>query len=574
MIQRLIAIIVIVAIVLGGGYYAYKQLVPPPAEEATGPVYATKPVIRGDITVGVEVTGQLNPTSGGSIQVPGYMSPGVSTSFTISESFVKEGDIVKKGQLMITLEAPDLAPQIEMKQAELEAELKSLAELVNVPVEQVEYIDPSRGITLQAPIDGRVTGLTVKEGDTLQQGQIVAKIVNDASFRLTAKLLPGEMNDVEVGDEVLLAFSEFSGTVRARITDINPNAVTERTSDLHDTAAGGSGNQYVFVHWVTVEGDNPGLVQPGMLARVGLASDKNKSLDEYNARWLRFLAEVDGYAEEERVLSKAEAIITRLYVRDMQLVKQGDPLVSLAGEDALNLIQGRLAKIRDIRQTIQQLYSQYDLLNIVAPMDGIVAYVDAMPGRVVQPGEWLGHIYIAEDMRLTAQVDDMDILLVQQGAPVDITVDALPGQTFPGEVLRVTSMGWDREGVTQFYVEIKVSGSDDLRPGMQAKAFVKAGSATNVLLVPVEAVFEEDGQTKVEVLEADGTVRLVTVKLGLMDSMYAEVKEGLKEGEMVITGSTADLLPSQSIQSNDSILPQKPDEGQDNAAPEDTAKAF
>ena len=71
MIQRLVTILVILLIVLGGGYYAYKQLVPPPEEEAAGPVYATKPVIRGDITVGVEVTGQLNPSSGGSIQVPG-----------------------------------------------------------------------------------------------------------------------------------------------------------------------------------------------------------------------------------------------------------------------------------------------------------------------------------------------------------------------------------------------------------------------------------------------------------------------------------------------------------------------
>lgn len=248
--------------------------------------------------------GQLNPTSGGGIQVPGFMSPGTPTSYTISESFIKEGDMVKKGQVMITLEAPDLAPQIEMQQAELMAELQSLAELLNVPVEQAEYVDPTRGITLQSPIDGRVTGLSVKEGDTLQQGQIVARIVNDASFRLTAKLLPGEMENVEVGDEALLTFSEFSGTVRAKIIDVNPNAVTERASDLHDTAGGGSGNQYVFVHWVTLEGENPGLVQPGMLARIGLAADKDKELDEYNARWLRYMAGVEGYAEEERVSAR------------------------------------------------------------------------------------------------------------------------------------------------------------------------------------------------------------------------------------------------------------------------------
>ena len=158
-----------------------------------------------------------------------------------------------------------------------------------------------------------------------------------------------------------------------------------------------------------------------MLARIGLAADKDKELDEYNARWLRFLAEVDGYAEEERVLSKAEAIITRLYVRDMQLVKRGDPLVSLAGEDALNLIQGRLAKIRDIRQTIQQLCN-HGFAEYCCPMDSIVAYVDAMPGRVVQRvSGWA--IFIAEDMRLTAG-GRHGYFAGTAGAPVDITVDA------------------------------------------------------------------------------------------------------------------------------------------------------
>ena len=40
-----------------------------------------------------------------------------------------------------------------------------------------------------------------------------------------------------------------------------------------------------------------------------------------------------------------------------------------------------------------------------------------------------------------------------------------------------------------------------------------------------------------------------------MNDRFAEVKEGLEEGELVITGSTADLLPSQRIQSSDRLLP-------------------
>ena len=101
----------------------------------------------------------------------------------------------------------------------------------------------------------------------------------------------------------------------------------------------------------------------------------------------------------------------------------------------------------------------------------------------------------------------------------------------------MSTIGWGADGGARFYAEIKVSGSDELRPGMQARGFINAGSAKDVLLAPIEAVFEDDGQSKVEVLEEDGTIRLVPVKLGLMDSMYAEVMGGLKEGEQVITAA-------------------------------------
>jgi HlyD family secretion protein len=58
-------------------------------------------------------------------------------------------------------------------------------------------------------------------------------------------------------------------------------------------------------------------------------------------------------------------------------------------------------------------------------------------------------------------------------------------------------------------------------------------------------------------LNPDGTTKAVAVKLGLMNDRVAEVKSGLKESELVITGSSADLLPSQHIGTKDSIIPSK-----------------
>jgi HlyD family secretion protein len=560
MVTRITMIVVILVLVLGGGFFAYQQLVPPPDEAAQGPIYSTQEVTRGDIDVGVEAIGPLNPSWGGGIQVSGnYRDTSGISSYIIDEVLVKPGDFVKQGQVLVRLLAPDLDIQLENALEALEAEEKSLASMMGISVNEINQIDPGKGIILRAPIDGRVMDLDKKEGEEVLQGQIVARIVDDSRFQLIAKLTPSEFNMLTKDQAAVLNFSDFfSEFIPAEIVDINPNPVPESSRDLmSDQAPNAQEESYEFVYWVTLEGENPGLVRPGMRASIGLvkAEDvKNKNYNLNTIRWLRYTSVVDKYASEERVLSQAESIITEIFVHKMETVKAGDPIASLAGQDVRDTIEEKLANIRNKRVDLQELRAKSGLLEVRAPMDGIVADLNRQQGGTVQPGEWLGSIFQASDMRIWTQVDDVDILLVKQGAPVDVTVDALPGAVFKGEVEQVDVMGQDEKGVARFGVTIKVAGGPELKPGMQAKAYIKAGSAKNVLLVPLEAVFQEDGQNKVEVLEADGTPKVVAVELGLMNDRVAEVKSGLSEGQKVITGSTADLLPSQKIQS-DNLLP-------------------
>lgn len=566
MIQRLLMILFIVVVVVGGGFYAYQQLVPPPDDKAQGPVYATEPVTRGDISVGVDASGPLNPSRGGGIQAPGGYGPmgpmssgSGPTSYIIEEVLVKEGDQVSQGQVLVKLSATELLLQIKAKEDKLRADKKTLAGLMGVSPDRLDSIDPGRGITLRAPIDGRVVGLGVKEGQELKQGQIVARVVDDSNFRMIAKLTPGEFNRVELGKQVVLRFAQFDGLVEARVTEVNPDPVPEESSQLDDTLGVPSGDKgYQFVYWVTLEGKNTGLIRPGMLAQVGVSVGSQANPD---AIWFfRYYGKVEGYADEEQVLSGANAIATRVFVHENQKVKAGDPLVSLAGEDARDMVRIEMDKVYQQQLELQQLYSQLNELEVRATMDGVVANIEAQPGMRVQPGQWFGSIFNTSDMRMWVQVDDVDVLQVQQGAPVQITVDAVPGKTFEGVVEHVGMMGKDESGITRFEVSIKVSGGPELRPGMQAKAHIDAGSANGVLLIPLEAIFEEDGKPKVEILLPDGTTKVVAVELGLMNDRIAEVKSGLEEGQLVITGSTADLLPSQRIKSQDSLLPGKKDD--------------
>ncbi|ADL08877.1 efflux RND transporter periplasmic adaptor subunit [Thermosediminibacter oceani] len=552
--RKILAVIAVVAVVVVGGFYAFKSLMPPPKEAGTGPVYSTAKVIRGDISVGVETSGPLNPNRGGGIMVPYNMeAQGGPASYIIEEVLVKEGDGVKAGQPLVRLRAPGLQGEIESLEQQLETAKKSLAAKLNVEPHEIYGVDPSAGITLRAPVDGRVIGLKVKEGAEIKQGDIVARVVDDSKFRITARLNPGEFEIAKDCRKAFLRFNQFEGVVEGKITDINTEPVVEPSPGSGEGSEGGDA-LYQYVYYMTIEGDNPGLVQPGMTVQVGVAKGENTRPEDPEVLWLRFPTQVEGYSVEETITSTVEARVTKVHVKDRNRVKKGDAVISLTGSDVSDMLEEELEKVRELEDKLRRLYGQYELLEIKSPMDGVVANINAQPGRTVQAGEWLGHIYNAEDMQMWAQVDDVDVLMVKQGSPVKVTVDALPGKVFEGKVMHVATMGKDMSGVTRFEVSINVKGTPELRPGMQARAYIEAGSASGVLLVPVEAVFEEDGQPMVEVLQPEGTTKVVRVELGLMNDRYAEIKSGLEEGWAVVTGSSADILPGQRIKSNE-ILP-------------------
>lgn len=554
MAQRIIIIFLILVIVLGGGLYAYKELMPPVQETASAPVYSTKAVVKGDISVGVETIGGLDPSQQGGLRVPGSMRGGIdSTQYTILEYKVKEGDLVKTGQPIAILDASGLETNLKTKQDELDSKSKQLADLCQIPVDQIYSINPSKGITITAPTDGSITDLDAKEGGELELGHVICRVVDSSKYKLEAKFYLAEFSQIKVGQKVVLSFPYFDAFSEGVITYINPNAVPY---------VAGEGFAATYVHNATIEGNNEGLIQRDMEASVGVKQE-NGIINYYSNK-----AKVTGFAKDEKIINTIKAVVTNVHVDNMQAVKKGDPVVTMSGTDIQEMVQNKLDEIIKLRTEVQELLAQQNQLEVKAPMDGIVAGFYRQVGESVGPGEWFGSLYTVNDMRVWAMVDDIDVVNIRQGAKVKVSVDAVPGKTFPGEVTFVSTMAEQIDGkVSKFRVEMKVTGSSELKPGMQAKAYIDAGSAENVLLVPIEAVFEENGKNQVEVLKPDGTTDIVTVTLGLMNDKIAEVKEGLKEGDLVVTGSTDDLLPSQHIKSEGGLMPEASGSGQQTPAP-------
>mgnify|MGYP000848848121 CR=1 FL=1 len=601
MYKKIISIVVVLALVFVGGYFTAKQLVPDSAQVSAGPKYATKPVERGSIVQGVNITGQLNGNYGGSITAP--KPEGVTDSngspitavYTVEEIFVEPNQIIKKGDNLIRLSASNLGEileelndSIQSKQEEIQeinevinSKLESLGKTINKDISSIEEVNPDEGIVIKAPIKGRITEMTISEGDELEGA--IAKIVDDSKLKIPFKASQVEYPNIKSGDSVLIMF--MRGVGEQEITDGNQESqdpYMQYYPAVNDYCKGTitslnanpvpDSNSIYYVYNGMIEADNPGLIQPGMKAML------YRQENGVPVELFRYDSTVKSYAKEKSVIytSSLENIVaTEILVNNNDFVEEGQTLIKIAGNDVEKTIESKIDEIRseyskindknreieDVNKKIDKVSELTTKLMVTAPSDGMVSYLNYNVGDTIQASEtsdrWdiqLMDMYNTDEMYVYTTVSDLDVLYIVQDAPVDITVDALPGEKFEGTVMGMDQYT-DRDGKTVYNVQIKVEGREGLRPGMNTNCFVNSGESEDTLLIPIEAVFEEDGKQKVEILNEGGESETVEIETGLMNDKYVEALSGLDEGQLVVTGSTKDLMPSQSVPENDSILP-------------------
>jgi HlyD family secretion protein len=180
---------------------------------------------------------------------------------------------------------------------------------------------------------------------------------------------------------------------------------------------------------------------------------------------------------------------------------------------------------------------------LVAPVAGTVTSVDAVVGEVAGTSAVVTVADLSQPL-LEIYMDETDLDLIAVGYPVEVVFDALPEQTFTGQVIRVDPVLVDMEGAPtiQALATLDMEGMDlqsALPSGLNATVDVIAGNAEDVLLVPAEALWEiSPGEYAVFVM-VDGELQVRQVEVGLMDYAYAEIVSGLEEGDLVSTGVLA-----------------------------------
>ena len=179
-------------------------------------------------------------------------------------------------------------------------------------------------------------------------------------------------------------------------------------------------------------------------------------------------------------------------------------------------------------------------VQLFAPFDGTVMEVAATAGEQVGTSTPILTLADLQDPLLLFWVEEADMSSVAVGRSVNVVFEALPDDTFTGQITRVEPVLVTVGGTpaVQAWAGLDLSASDmSLLAGMTAEVEVIAAETRDALLVPVEALRElSPGTYAVFVVKADGELEMRAVAVGLTDPVNAEILDGLELGEIVSVG--------------------------------------
>ncbi|MBI1948215.1 MAG: efflux RND transporter periplasmic adaptor subunit [Deltaproteobacteria bacterium] len=180
--------------------------------------------------------------------------------------------------------------------------------------------------------------------------------------------------------------------------------------------------------------------------------------------------------------------------------------------------------------------SSFDLR---APLDGVVAFAQLTPGQVVEGGTRLVTIVNAERLWLRAHLPDVDVARAGNEIPgAAFSVRGFSREFFVGPPDgKLVAIGAVVDADTRTVpVVFELKNPDGLlKPGMFAKVSILTGESVQGAAVPEQAIVDDDGKLVVYAM-ADGEhffKRRVT--LGIRSDGYAQVLDGVTEGERVVT---------------------------------------
>jgi Cu(I)/Ag(I) efflux system membrane fusion protein len=161
---------------------------------------------------------------------------------------------------------------------------------------------------------------------------------------------------------------------------------------------------------------------------------------------------------------------------------------------------------------------------------------NVVEGMQAKAGDVLFRIADLTVVWVLADIAERDLGLIAHGQTVIVTPRGYPGQTFTGKIGLIYPV-LNKETRTA-RVRIELANPDGiLKPNMYADAVIESGSGAPVIAVPESALINSGARQFAIADKGDGRFEPRKVKAGMRGNGYVEIKEGLSEGDKVVTAA-------------------------------------
>ena len=414
------------------------------------------------------------------------------------------------------------------------------AKSVTVRITASGKVQPVQSVNISPKSPGLLADLNVEQGDTVKQGQIIARMDNS---EIKMRILQYQANLAQA--KAQLAESEAGSRpeeiaqAKARVDQAQAQLAIIR-----------DGNRLQEIQQAQAQVDSAkasvALTQSRVKRYQDLAKDgaiSQDSLEQYVSENSKAKANLE---EAQRRLS-----LLKVGNRNQDIQKQA-AIVNQEKEGLRKLENGnrpqeiaRLkAAVASAEAQLKQQQVQLEDTIIRAPFSGIVTQRYATVGGYVSPAISASSnasatstsiVALAKGLEVLANVPEVDISQIKQQQKVEITIDAYPEEVFQGQVRLIAPEAVVDQNVTSFQVRVAINtGAKKLRSGMNVSEVTFLGNnIKDALLIPQELIVTQKGKTGVWLLGEKNKPQFRLVTIGANIDNQIQVLDGLKAGDRV-----------------------------------------
>jgi membrane fusion protein (multidrug efflux system) len=275
---------------------------------------------------------------------------------------------------------------------------------------------------------------------------------------------------------------------------------------------------------------------------------------------LEIKAEEGDYVEAGQVLALVETDRYRLAVEKANATLKR---LETDYQRKKELFEKNLVSAEDYERVSAEFQAQkaaYDLsrldleyTSIRAPISGFVSARLVRPGNLVKLHDPVYSVTSYEPLLAVLHVPERELRVLRKGLEVSVALDAWPGELFTGEIIRISPVVDPGTGTFRVTAQVTDHGQM-LKPGLFGRVEILYDLHQDVPVIPRSAVITEDERSHVFVVDGNGSASRRDVQLGYERAGMIEVRDGVTDGETVVTAGKGSLSEGAKVEVIDTRL--------------------